>query len=305
MILKVKISLLLIIAIFIYGEKTFAESDFTIDPETSKAVPTFAGKVVRIKGEVFKIKKGETEERGVVHGDKFRSGDSIRTNEKSFIRIEMADESMISLGPKSKLVIEKFEFKEKNDRKSVYGLIVGKMRAHFPIKAKPGDITVATKTTSMGIRGTKILANVHKNDKNKNVTEYALLTGKVEVENLSTQQKFKMKPAQHYVSIEDPNKKDSADHGLKTLNAATYKKMIAADIDASKEFFPLLDFYSKSYVKPARGPSSVNSAKLQAPTLQKEEEFIPTKYFGGRNKKKWNKSLEDLNETLDDYNSIE
>ena len=105
---------IIIIMFFTFIERSSGEGDFTIDPEKSMSVPLFAGKVVRIMGEVFKTKNKEEKEVKVVLGDKFRSGDSVRTSNKSFLRVVMADDSVISLGPNSKFKFLKFNFKERS-----------------------------------------------------------------------------------------------------------------------------------------------------------------------------------------------
>ena len=151
----------------------------------------------------------------------------------------------------------------------------------------------------MGIRGTKILANVNIDKENKNISQFALLKGKAEIMDHLLSKKHSIKPGEHYISISDPSLKGEVEQSIKELDRETFKKLLAEDLDEEKDFYPLLDFYFEDN-KVSRDPSSINIERVEH-----IEKHGPTKYFDRQNKKNWANSLKKLNETLDDYNSYE
>jgi hypothetical protein len=107
-------------------------------------------------------------------------GDIIVTAAKSFVRIIMKDETTLSLGPKSKLVIQEFQYKQGTIRKTIYNLIEGKMRSFIRKKTKGNEsVQVNSDTISIAVRGTEILSNSYL-VKGNATNDVMLLSGKAE-----------------------------------------------------------------------------------------------------------------------------
>lgn len=270
---------------------SFAQ-DSMIDPDNSKAISDFIGEVILSKGQVKKTRSGE--EIVVSKRGKILVKDSIKTGKASFVKIKMLDDTVMSIGPESQFEFSKFIFRSKDDRQSVYNFIKGQVRAHFPVKSKDGDIEFKTKTTSMGIRGTTLLANVQKTDGIESA-EYLLLEGKIEVNNLINNTSTIIDPGVHYIlnSKEKVVQEEESTHIAPELLAELH----SLSQDELSDMKPLLPFNLYKKIKQAlnskkdgRSPASIG---------------ISTDRFG-QNKKvnkdskavKWKKTLNDLNDEL-------
>ena len=88
-------------------------------------------------------------------GFKFKEFDSIRTSSRSWLRIKMIDETSLSIGPKSKVTLEKYKVKTKHNKNITINLIKGFIHTNFKKKVKKGKIFVKTRTAAMGVRGTE------------------------------------------------------------------------------------------------------------------------------------------------------
>lgn len=153
--------------------------DFTFDKASGKAVPSFIGELKLLKGEAYR-KNGETTS-PIKVGQRFHKNDTVITTNKTFVKIQMIDDSTISLNSNSELNFEEFEFTDKNNRQMVISLIKGQIRSFVKNKATaPNDLRFKTKTTAMAVRGTELLVNYHE-EKNFEVSEFALISGKGEV----------------------------------------------------------------------------------------------------------------------------
>ena len=169
---------------YLFCLNILAEDDFRIDAKTSRALPTFSGKIILTKGRVVKIPKDREYERAIKVGSKVYVGEKVVTGKSSLLKMRMVDDSIITLGPNSKLLISKFDYITKDKRSAVYTLLKGKLRGHIKRKVpKEHSMTVETRQAAMGIRGTEVLANLTINKKLKLVTQMALLSGEAEVLN--------------------------------------------------------------------------------------------------------------------------
>jgi len=152
--------------------------DFAYDPATGKAMPKFIGELKLVKGSVFREVQGQRV--GVKEGAQLYPGDTLITEEKSFVRALMVDQSTINLGPNTSLNFESFKYTSNTDRQAVYHLVQGQLRSAIKHKAKNGDLRFRAKDALMGIRGTEILMNRHTVGKIE-ISEFALLSGEAEV----------------------------------------------------------------------------------------------------------------------------
>lgn len=255
----------------------------TVDPDNSKMIPSFVGTIIFSKGQI--IKKRQEEEINASKEGKILSKDIIKTGRASVVKMKMVDETIISLGPETEFEISKFDYKKQGDRQSIFYLSQGQIRAHFPIKAKDGDIEFKTKNTTMGIRGTTLLANVQKENEQ---TEYLLLEGKIDVKNLISGKSQSLVPGGHYIlnrkggTIEE--KQFEADKKLlEELNATSF--------DEAKDLKPFLRFYEgKNKNEITRGPASISDNSDQESRIIKTHNQEKTP--------KWKNALKELNTQL-------
>jgi hypothetical protein len=137
-----------------------------------------SGTVSLLRGDV-KVKR-KTKESAITKGSFVHEGDVIQTGAKSFVKIIMNDETTLSLGPKSRLVVKEFKYKDGGIRKTIYNLVEGKMRSFVRKKAKGKDsIQVNSEVISIGVRGTEILSNSYLVQGNA-TNDVMLLSGKAE-----------------------------------------------------------------------------------------------------------------------------
>lgn len=167
----------LLFALLFVSTALMAE-DFAYDPATGKALPKFIGELKLVKGGVFREVQGQRV--GVKEGAQLYPGDTLVTEEKSFVRALMVDQSTITLGPNSTLNFESFKYQSNTDRQAVFHLVQGQLRSAIKHKAKSGDLRFRAKDALMGIRGTEILMNRHEVGKLE-ISEFALLSGAAEV----------------------------------------------------------------------------------------------------------------------------
>ncbi|MBC7427311.1 MAG: FecR domain-containing protein [Bacteriovorax sp.] len=162
------------------------KKDYTLDLKTSTLVPKFIGKVKIIRGKVL---VGENE---LAKGDKIYPKNVIVTSDKSFVVIDLVDETVLSLGPLSEFTMENWGFRNKSDREGTLSLIKGKMRVEIKMKTKEEDqLKIKSPLVAMGIRGTEVLLN-NSQVKGKWLTQVALIEGKVVLINKASEKNIPM-----------------------------------------------------------------------------------------------------------------
>lgn len=78
-------------------------------------------------------------------------GDTVTTQEKAAVKLLFKDDSVITLGPGSKLVMTEYLYNNEQQRaKSILSLLVGKLRA----AVNRATLEVRTKSAVAGVRGT-------------------------------------------------------------------------------------------------------------------------------------------------------
>ena len=136
---------------------------------------------VIVRGKVTVLELGELQAKVVKKGTKFKKDASILTGPRSFIRIKFKDQSLASLGPKSKMVVNQVGKK----RTGFISLIKGKLRTKVIKKGtkltkekNSHTLFIKTTTASLGVRGTDF--QVVYNSKNK-VTSLLTYEGEVQI----------------------------------------------------------------------------------------------------------------------------
>ncbi|GAB4417584.1 MAG: hypothetical protein OHK0056_26620 [Bacteriovoracaceae bacterium] len=267
------------------GHLAAQESDFSFDPKSKSVIPKFLGKVLLLKGEA-NATNDNGEDRGLKIGDKLFLDDVVKTNPYSYLKIEMVDSSLITLGPNSEMKFDKFDYRTKEDRESVYNLLKGQMRSQFLVKAKKDEaIKVKAGMISMGVRGTEFVVNSNKNANGETISEVLLLEGKIHLYDKATKKEWNMKPKDHYVSITGGDTQ-----GIQSqMDDETFEKIKGPSLDPRRHFTPLLSFYELNRVvvkeptrKKGRAPASVDTVAA--------EDYTPTR--------SWKSTLNELNNRL-------
>jgi hypothetical protein len=159
------------------------------------------GTVVFLRGKATKILSGTIKEVTLKVNDTIASGDIFKSEEKSIVKFKMVDESVLTFGPKSKFNFRKFKYDPEKVRVASYQLLYGRMRAKFRKTGGKSEIVIDTRTAALGIRGTEILMNAHKNAKKEDVTQVALLTGKAEIVNKQDKHKYILTPGKTFIAV--------------------------------------------------------------------------------------------------------
>ncbi|MDR3641441.1 MAG: FecR domain-containing protein [Humidesulfovibrio sp.] len=121
-----------------------------------------AGSVKSVTGQALVLRKGAAAA-SLKAGDRIFEKDVLTTGKASSIGIVMRDNSVLSLGPSSRLVVESFLFApEKGALAQVLKLSRGSMDAVSGeiVKLNPEAARVETPIYTIGIRGTHFLLNV-------------------------------------------------------------------------------------------------------------------------------------------------
>jgi hypothetical protein len=258
--------------------------DFSLDKESGKAVPNFIGEAKLVKGSVFKT-RSEAKPVGIQNGAKIYAGDIVQTSDSSFVRLSMVDKTTINLGPASSINFESFNFKDEFNRQSTYEFIGGQMRALIKNRAAPDDIRFKVKSYVMGVRGTELLIN-HRQVKGLNVSEFALLEGKAEVEH--DQQETMLEAKDRLVIVEHPERKTKASEQFE-LNAADVKGL--AQVDGVMEFFepsshPAFEALAKSLPTATQSATDKTVSPERARGTLKNLEILNEEMREGHKKKK-------------------
>ncbi len=136
------------------------------------------GDVVSVRGNAFVERKNKNIEAKINLA--ILEKDSILTGDKSRVKILFRDDSILTLGPMSRLVIRQYLYNSKDRRSdSIYDLLDGKLRA---VVGSPG-FKVRTPTAFAAARGTVFLVRY---DSKAGLTKIAVIEGEVMVKNIDS-----------------------------------------------------------------------------------------------------------------------
>jgi hypothetical protein len=110
--------------------------------------------VMKMRGTATKLVPGAWEATKVEEGDKFIEDTSILTGPKSFIKLKFIDNSEMSIGPESKIVISQMSAKEPGIISLLKGRIRTEVQKENGQEAKENKFYIRTRTAALGIRGT-------------------------------------------------------------------------------------------------------------------------------------------------------
>lgn len=116
------------------------------------------GKAKTIKGDVVAVRGGE--EIPIKIGDRVYQNDIVRTGADSSAGIIFEDNTIISLGPKSALVIEEYVFAPEKGMLSMVARILKGTASYLSGiigRQSPESVKIHTPDATIGIRGTQFL----------------------------------------------------------------------------------------------------------------------------------------------------
>lgn len=216
--------------------------DYTLDKASNKARPHYVGEVRQFRGKAFRLSEGKRKQ--IADGMQFYKSDLLQTEEKSIVRLQLVDDTVMTVGPNSEIKFEEFDFKSKSERR-IHSFIRGQIAGQVKHKAAPGDIQIRTDNAIMGVRGTRFLAN-HRKVNGLEISEFALLSGSVVVTDDKNKQ-FELKQSDKIVLVRDPQKEELGQEQRK-LSAEELQFLEAEDKNFGADFRPFLPFFDPSNI---------------------------------------------------------
>jgi hypothetical protein len=209
---------------------------------STHAATQSSGSIVKLVGKAWKLSKSLPKPVELKSGSSVTSGDVVQTEEKSFVRIKMTDETILSIGPKSKLEIKHYEYKTNAIRKTIYNLQYGKLRSLINKKANKGDeIKINTRVVAIGVRGTEILSNAYL-VKDKATADTMLLHGKASAQVGAKGKAFEIGEGQVF------NSNKYATESMKAIEKVSPETLEALKNNA-EAFLPNLQLPTGEFVK--------------------------------------------------------
>lgn len=197
------------------------------------------GRVTKMRGEIYRTNVDQEVIRAPLSlGGKIHEGDILESENGSFAKLLMADDTIFSIGPATKFAFEEFKMKTKNDRVATYNLIKGKLRSVFTKKSPKKSLHIKTPSAAMGIRGTEIVSDVYKY-KGKVKTDIALLHGKLEVMTKEGR-KFDLNPSDMFEAEEDGKRLGAKDRAVIKNRKMASNQFRAKKKKLKKKIFDLL-----------------------------------------------------------------
>ncbi|GAB4418969.1 MAG: hypothetical protein OHK0056_28850 [Bacteriovoracaceae bacterium] len=146
-------------------------------------------KVKTARGKVTRISPGMKEAAVVQAGDQLQKDTSILTQEKSFAIIVYNDGTQVTLGPNSKMIVDKIEKSEQQ----LVSLITGKIKAEVKkagMESKTSKLILKTRSAALGVRGTVFQTTYNPESK---ITSLVTLEGKVAMAKVPEKQVAELK----------------------------------------------------------------------------------------------------------------
>jgi len=117
-----------------------------------------AGKIIRAEGRVDILRSGKDRAEPINEGEKVYAGDIIRTKSDGRVEITFIDNSVMKVGPRSRLGIEEYLYKPDETRKASLKLYRGIAGFHVKKAVFSGNgskFEMKTRTAVAGVRGTE------------------------------------------------------------------------------------------------------------------------------------------------------
>lgn len=155
---------------------------FLLVPSISEAKAKRVGAVTVVKGKAVITHKYSWRKTRIKLGTPIYLNDRVRTDKNAKVRIVFIDQSIISIGSKSALIINEYVFQpKKKKRSSRLRLLWGKTKCYVNdfVGYRDRKFNVATSTTIVGVRGTVFLVWIMDGE----ITRVASFENEIEVRN--------------------------------------------------------------------------------------------------------------------------
>lgn len=132
---------------------------FLFSPELLWAAE--AGMIKTLRGSVQIERAGQVSEAQV--GEHVHGGDRLQVPANASVGISLKDESLLSIGPGSSVILTEFAYNPTTRNGSVAAEILrGTLRfvTGFIGRANPNDVKISTPTATIGVRGTDFIVEV-------------------------------------------------------------------------------------------------------------------------------------------------
>ena len=217
---------------------SLSQMKMSIDPKTSKIKYDVLGSVIALSGDVFRSDDDGLDSRRVGFKFGIKKGDIITTGKNSFVKIQLIDETVISLGPDTHFSFKDYNFESITDRNANFDLLKGKMRIKVNNKIERGKLKFNTMSISLGVRGTEFLANQSILKTGQAIEQVALLSGKLEINGKDANIKKTLSPNMYVRTKRVEGKEIRVKYGK--LSKKTVSKL-SSNIKGNKDFLRFLD----------------------------------------------------------------
>ena len=146
--------------LFLFLLMIFFSCSITVEAAFGDTPPTIAT-VQKVKGMAAVVRQGQAISAKI--GLELYQNDTLRTGPDGSIGVVFNDDTLVSLGPESMLVIDEFVFAPRQGKFSIALRMLKGTVAYFSgliSKLAPESAHIETPTASIGIRGTKFVARV-------------------------------------------------------------------------------------------------------------------------------------------------
>lgn len=171
--------------------------------------------VSKIRGEATYLLPGAHDAKKLKEGDKLLSDTSILTSDKSFVQIKFIDDTILNLGPLSKVVINEIEV----GAPGIISLLKGRIRTEVTKSKSKNEnkFFIKTRSAALGVRGTEF-QTIYNPD--NHLTSLLTFKGEVKMTKIDETEYNKIESLQNEIQVnpDDSTKIDiikSADSGEK------------------------------------------------------------------------------------------
>ncbi len=255
---------------------------FTMSLSAYAAIPV--AQVIKIRGTATKLVPGALEASKVEMGDKLFEDTSLLTGSKSFIKIKFSDNSEVSLGPESKIIISQMPTTDPG----IISLLKGRIRAE--IKKEAGKESgkdngegankffVRTRTAALGIRGTDFQTIYNPDNKMTSLLTYKGSVAMARVDELTHERLEGDEAANKKInrgntSIERDNTTKALDVKTVPVKSSSQQDLLKKVLDKKETVLvpPGQNAFSSEALKKASIPVKISPVQLSA--LYKNRDF--------------------------------
>lgn len=222
--------------------------------------------VIKMRGKVTALPPKSMIAKILKIGDKLPEDTSVLTGKKSFALIRFSDSSTMSIGPNSKVVVQKVSKK----KASIISLLKGKVRTKVKksnAKSSKNKFYLRTRTAAMGVRGTEFQTVF--NPENK-ATSMVTFSGEVAMAKVEEAGEETLKNNKIAISRDDITNKIKVKKSKATLSN---RRLLDSALSSKNAVVVKTGQFSGSFSKLPKTTMPVKISPVQLNTLYKSENF--------------------------------